>query len=150
VQPYLPASARDKKEKLGLIQKMLPEDVMLEIFMRMTPVAVSRAACCCRAWRLLANHEKVWERACYEAWEYREQPEDTERIARDRFHGSWRGMFFNRVRLRTEGIYVSRNTYVKPGITDWENVNPVHLVGLYKLSAVVTHSLKGAWFQPLS
>jgi F-box protein 9 len=47
----IPESSRDKKEKLGLIQKLLPEDAMREIFKRMTPVAVSRAACCCRAWR---------------------------------------------------------------------------------------------------
>lgn len=182
----IPESSRDNKAKLGLIQKLLPEDVMLEIFTRMTPVAVSRAACCCRTWRLLSYHEKIWEKASYDAWEYREEPEDTERIARDRFHGSWRRMFFNRVRLRTEGraglspgrdggrgsrdtvgaclyrsssirhvsnrrlltslfpphffmaetlaagVYVSRNTYIKPGVTDWDNVNPVHLVCYYR------------------
>ena len=98
----------------------------------MTPVAVSRAACCCRTWRLLSTHEKIWEKACYDAWEYREEPEVTERIARDRFHGSWRRMFFDRVRLRTEGLYVSRNTYIKPGVTDWDNVRPVHLVCYYR------------------
>ena len=41
-------------------------------------------------------------------------------------------MFFDRVRLRTEGVYVSRNTYIKPGVTDWENVRPVHLVCYYR------------------
>ena len=41
-------------------------------------------------------------------------------------------MFFARPRLRTEGLYVSRNTYIKPGITDWENVKPVHLVCYYR------------------
>lgn len=186
----IPESSRDNKAKLGLIQKLLPEDVMLEIFTRMTPVAVSRVACCCRTWRLLSYHESIWEKASYGAWEHREEPEDTERIARDRFHGSWRRMFFNRVRLRTEGkaglrpreemgkrgrghgtlpepvlidelyassrfnpvacsrspllihlfaaktlaagIYVSRNTYIKPGVTDWDNVNPVHLVCYYR------------------
>lgn len=30
------------------------------------------------------------------------------------------------------GIYVSRNTYIKPGVTDWDNVNPVHLVCYYR------------------
>jgi F-box protein 9 len=30
------------------------------------------------------------------------------------------------------GIYVSRNTYVKPGVTDWDNLNPVHLVCYYR------------------
>ena len=36
------------------------------------------------------------------------------------------------VRPCTQGIYVSRNTYVKPGITDWANVKPVHLVAYYR------------------
>lgn len=120
------------KHKLGLIQRVLPDDLVLEIFKRVPPSGVSRAACACRPWRLLSTHEDIWEKACYDAWEYREEPADTARIARDRFHGSWRRMFFHRVRLRTEGIYVSRNTYIKPGVTDWENVKPVHLVCYYR------------------
>ena len=120
------------KHKLGLIQRVLPDDLMLEIFKRVPPSGVSRAACACRPWRLLSTHEDIWEKACYDAWEYREEPADTARISRDRFHGSWRRMFFHRVRLRTEGIYVSRNTYIKPGVTDWENVKPVHLVCYYR------------------
>ena len=43
-------------------------------------------------------------------------------------------MFLDRVRMRTEGLYVSRNTYIKAGMTDLttENVNPVHMVCYYR------------------
>jgi F-box protein 9 len=43
-------------------------------------------------------------------------------------------MFLDRVRVRTEGMYVSRNTYVKAGMTDvtTDNINPCHLVAYYR------------------
>ena len=42
--PVSPAEAA-RRRKLGLIQRALSDDVMLEIFKRMSPVAVARAAC---------------------------------------------------------------------------------------------------------
>ncbi|ACO62881.1 predicted protein, partial [Micromonas commoda] len=131
--PVSPAEAA-RRRKLGLIQRALSDDVMLEIFKRMSPVAVARAACSCRPWRLLAAHEDIWERAALDAWSGREPPEVTARVCRDRYHDSWRRMFLDRVRMRTEGLYVSRNTYIKAGMTDLttENVNPVHMVCYYR------------------
>lgn len=120
------------RARLGLIQRLLPDDVMAEIFKRCAPADVSRAACACRPWRLLASGEKVWERHCRLAWAHRENWDVTRAVQRDRFHGSWRRMFFERVRVRTEGVYVSRNTYIKPGVSDWDNVKPVHLVCYYR------------------
>jgi F-box protein 9 len=121
-----------KHKRLSLIQRVVPHELMVEIFKRAAPADVSRAACACRPWRLLTQDEHIWEKACLDAWEYREHVETTHAIARDRFRGSYRRMFFARPRLRTEGLYVSRNTYIKPGITDWENVKPVHLVCYYR------------------
>lgn len=131
--PVSPAEAA-RRRKLGLIQRALSDDMMLEIFKRMSPVAVARAACSCRPWRLLATHEDIWERAALDAWSGREPPEVTARVCRDRYHNSWRRMFLDRVRMRTEGLYVSRNTYIKAGMTDLttENVNPVHMVCYYR------------------
>jgi len=37
-------------------------------------------------------------------------------------------MFLARPHVRTEGIYVSRNTYIRLGATEWRVKNPVHLV----------------------
>ena len=131
--PVSPAEAA-RRRKLGLIQRALSDDVMLEIFKRMSPIAVARAACSCRPWRLLATHEDIWEKACYDAWTGREPRETTARVCRDRYHDSWRRMFLDRVRVRTEGMYVSRNTYIKAGMTDLttDNVNPCHMVAYYR------------------
>jgi len=120
------------QSKLSAIQKMIPNELLVEIFKRCAPADVSRCACACRLWRLLANDESIWEAACLRAFEFRETPAGTKKIAREKFRGSFRQMFWNRPRLRTEGLYVSRNTYVKAGITDWDNVKPVHLVVYYR------------------
>jgi F-box protein 9 len=121
-----------KTKKLSLIQRTVPNELMVEIFKRASPADVSRAACACRPWRLLTQDEHIWEKAVLDAWKSREDVTVTHQIVRDRFRGSYRGTFFQRLRVRTEGLYVSRNTYIKPGITDWENVKPVHVVCYYR------------------
>lgn len=44
----------------------------------------------------------------------------------------WREMFLKRPHLRFEGLYVSRNTYIHTGITEWRIKNPVHLVTYFR------------------
>ena len=41
-------------------------------------------------------------------------------------------MFQQRLRLRTDGLYVSRNTYIKPGAKTMENAKCCHLVAYYR------------------
>eukprot|EP00976_Prorocentrum_cordatum_P107793 1194710-Prorocentrum_minimum.AAC.6 len=44
-------------------------------------------------------------------------------------------MWMLRPRLRYDGVYVSRNTYVKPGQAGWTYTAPVHLVVYYRYFA---------------
>lgn len=46
--------------------------------------------------------------------------------------GSWREMFLQRPHLRFDGLYVSRNTYIRTGLTEWRIKNPVHLVTYFR------------------
>ena len=41
-------------------------------------------------------------------------------------------MFLEKPHLRFDGIYVSRNTYIRTGIVEWRVKNPVHLVCYYR------------------
>ena len=34
--------------------------------------------------------------------------------------------------MRFDGVYVSRNTYMRTGIVEWRVKNPVHLVCYYR------------------
>ena len=45
---------------------------------------------------------------------------------------SWRMMYLERPHLRFDGLYVSRNTYIRTGVTEWRVKNPVHLVCYYR------------------
>ncbi|XP_065012055.1 F-box protein 7-like isoform X4 [Musa acuminata AAA Group] len=50
------------------------------------------------------------------------------RIVQSLYDGSWRKMWFQRPRIRNDGLYVSRNTYIRTGVAEWEVTNPVHVV----------------------
>lgn len=41
-------------------------------------------------------------------------------------------MYLERPHLRFDGLYVSRNTYIRTGATEWRVKNPVHLVCYYR------------------
>ncbi len=41
-------------------------------------------------------------------------------------------MFLQRCHLRFDGVYVSRNTYIRTGIVEWKIRNPCHLVAYYR------------------
>jgi hypothetical protein len=48
------------------------------------------------------------------------------------FRNNWKRMYTERPFLRTDGLYVSRNTYFRLGVVHWEVKNPVHLVVYYR------------------
>ena len=41
-------------------------------------------------------------------------------------------MFLERPHLRFDGVYVSRNTYIRTGLVEWRVRNPVHLVCYFR------------------
>jgi hypothetical protein len=41
-------------------------------------------------------------------------------------------MFLDRPHLRFDGVYVSRNTYLRTGVVEWKIKNPVHLVCYFR------------------
>jgi F-box protein 9 len=77
-----------------------------------------------------AHDIDVWRGFCVDAFAHRESAAET--AARKSRHGSYRAMFQQRLRLRTDGLYVSRNTYIKPGAKTMENAKCCHLVAYYR------------------
>jgi len=45
---------------------------------------------------------------------------------------SWRQMYFREARARTDGIYICKMSYFRPGMTDGAFFQPVHLVTYYR------------------
>lgn len=115
----------------GWFEGKVPEEVMLTIFSKLDPYAIGRASCSCRIWRIWGSHPLLWQRACVEAFAHTSFQENVKR-ARFCYQGSWRKMFIERPHLRYNGLYISRNTYLRTGITEWRVKNPVHLVAYFR------------------
>lgn len=114
------------------ILRALDENSLCEIASRLGPRAFARLATTCAAFRdFVYTHDiDVWRGFCVDAFAHRESAAET--AARKSRHGSYRAMFQQRLRLRTDGLYVSRNTYIKPGAKTMENAKCCHLVAYYR------------------
>ncbi|KAL6515616.1 hypothetical protein OROHE_018650 [Orobanche hederae] len=128
VKPVAPFPSLSSKPFVdtALIHLSLPDELLLEIFSRVTPYTLGRASCVCRKWRYTIRNPVFWRNACLRAWQLIGVVE-TYKLLQAEYHGSWRKMWLLRPRLRTDGLYVSRNTYIRAGVAEWKTTNPVHI-----------------------
>jgi F-box protein 9 len=85
-----------------------------------------------RAWNALGREDfLLWKRVCRRIFA-EEPPATLEDAYVIQLYGSWRNMFVQRPRVRLDGVYVSRNTYVRTGISEWRREKPVHLCVYYR------------------
>ncbi|KDP32811.1 hypothetical protein JCGZ_12103 [Jatropha curcas] len=130
VAPYESAVRRQNYDP-ALIHRSLPDELLLEIFLRMNPYDLGRAACVCRKWRYTVRNPVFWRSACLKAWQLSGVVENY-KVLQSKYESSWRKMWLLRPRVRTDGLYVSRNTYIRTGVREWTVTNPVHLVCYYR------------------
>ncbi|XP_024008180.1 F-box protein 7 isoform X1 [Eutrema salsugineum] len=133
VRPVAPFGSTSSKPYFdpALIHRSLPDELLFEVFARMMPYELGRAACVCRKWRYTVRNPVFWRNACLKAWQTAGVIENY-RILQSKYDGSWRKMWLLRSRVRTDGLYVSRNTYIRAGIAEWKITNPVHIVCYYR------------------
>ncbi|WZY98538.1 hypothetical protein YC2023_070867 [Brassica napus] len=154
VRPVAPFGSTSSKPQFdpALIHRSLPDELLFEVFARMLPYDLGRAACVCRKWRYTVRNPVFWRNACLKAWQTAGVIENY-RILQSKYDGSWRKMWLLRSRVRTDGksfllnlpasrdskcqmidrcIYVSRNTYIRAGIAEWKITNPVHIVCYFR------------------
>lgn len=133
VRPVAPFSSLRSKQLVdtALIHGSLPDELLLEIFSRMSPYSLGRAACVCRKWRYTIRNPMFWRNACLRAWQINGVAENY-KIMQSKYNGSWRNMWLLKPRLRTDGLYVSRNTYIRAGVAEWKITNPVHIVCYFR------------------
>lgn len=113
------------------IQKLLPPEVMLLIFSQLPIASTARAQCSCRQWYRLGLAPDLWRTACQEAFQRCSYKRNSWLLRRE-YRGCWRRMYLDRPHVRHDGVYVSRNTYLKTGIIEWTVKNPVALVCYYR------------------
>eukprot|EP00250_Pteridium_aquilinum_P014643 c22113_g1_i1 orf=231-1166(+) len=133
VRPVPPFGSLSKNPPvdLALIHQVLPDELLFEVFARLTPYSLGCAGCVCRKWRYAIRNPVLWQKACLSTWQVF-GVEQNMQIVRSCYGGSWRRMWIERPRLRFDGIFVSRNTYIRAGVAEWNITNPVHLVCYYR------------------
>ncbi|KAH8508925.1 hypothetical protein H0E87_010895 [Populus deltoides] len=135
VAPYGSASRMVNVDP-ALIHRCLPDELLFEVFSRMAPYDLGRAACVCRKWRYTLRNPVFWRNACLKAWQLSGMVENY-KILQSKYESSWRKMWLLRPRIRTDGLYVSRNTYIRAGVREWTVTNPVHLTSGQAVKDVV-------------
>ncbi|XP_074557419.1 LOW QUALITY PROTEIN: F-box protein 7 [Curcuma longa] len=133
VRPVAPFGSLSSKPYVdpALIHRCLPDELLFEVFARMRPYTLGRVACVCRKWRYTVRNPILWQNACLKIWQSY-GAEANYRIVRSLYNGSWRKMWVQRPRIRNDGLYVSRNTYIRTGVAEWKVTNPVHVVCYYR------------------
>lgn len=116
---------------LSLIQKLLPEELLLKVFTALPVTSLAAAQCVCRQWRGVGAAPPLWAAACAEVFHDRDAAGNAA-LVKEQYGGSWKTMFLDRGHLRFDGVYVSRNTYLRTGMVNWDTKNPVHLVCYYR------------------
>ena len=120
----------------------------------LSPYEMGRAALVCRQWNAATRVDNLYQAGCALAFQAAMSHEELLKLARLQYRWEhphfcaplrlhlltfatmgrhrWRTLFLERPHLRFDGIYVSRNTYIRTGITEWRVRNPVHLVSALK------------------
>ncbi|KAF3447624.1 hypothetical protein FNV43_RR12811 [Rhamnella rubrinervis] len=133
VRPVAPVGSASRKPFVdpALIHRCLPDELLFEVFARMTPYDLGRASCVCRKWRYTVRNPVFWRNSCLKAWQVSGVVENY-KVLQSKYEGSWRKMWLLRPRVRTDGLYVSRNTYIRAGVAEWKVTNPVHVVCYFR------------------
>lgn len=133
VRPVAPFGSVSSKPFVdpALIHRCLPDELLFEIFSKMSPYTLGRAACVCRKWRYTIRNPVFWRHACLKSWQITGIAENY-KILQSNYNGSWKKMWLLRPRVRTDGLYVSRNTYIRPGVAEWKITKPVHIVCYFR------------------
>lgn len=91
----------------------LPADLALAILERIEPRALGLCATVSRSFASLVRHPRLWQRMCARTWRQRfdgrDRPVPTLREIMLGRYGSWRALFLDAPRVRTDGVYVSQN-----------------------------------------
>ncbi|EME30651.1 F-box protein 7 [Galdieria sulphuraria] len=108
----------------------LSDDVMYQIFARLSPSDLAACSRVCRRWNSLSFDPAHWKRICMETWPSGGNVETMKSVVS--YGGSWRRMFLERPHLRFDGVYISRHQYIRMGLTEGKYKQPVFLVTYFR------------------
>lgn len=110
----------------------LPDDLLLRIMReagRIYAPNVDTIARTCRKMYLVSRSEDLWRHLASLS---DARPKADVILPSLSGYLSYRHMFLLRPRIRTDGIYINKITYFRPGFSESSMTNPVHLVTYYR------------------
>ena len=104
-------------KKINHLQKLpplflLPHDLLFKILLYCDPYSLGNTACVSKYLLETIQNVELWKKACLEAWPLSGSAKVKQLVTRH-YNGNWKTLWLTRPRLRCDGIYVSRNTYIK-------------------------------------
>ena len=92
----------------------LPAELQLNVLARLDPRTLGLCARLSRAFAALVRHPRLWRRFCEATWRQRFDGRDRpipklRQMMLRPSYGSWRALYLNAPRVRTDGVYVSQN-----------------------------------------
>ena len=130
------SSGDEDEERIpSLIEQFLPEELLLECFKWLPFQSLAMARCVCTQWNRVGDDRGFWKSACKEVFSLEPSNTVEEEYVQKMYpplQCSWKNMYLDRPHVRFDGMYVSRNTYIRTGIPEWKVKNPVHLVCYYR------------------
>ncbi|GJQ11718.1 hypothetical protein GpartN1_g3509.t1 [Galdieria partita] len=130
----LETKATEKREATSVINgptgDCLSDDIIFQIFARLSPSDLAACSRVCRRWNSLSFDPAHWKRICMETWTAGGLTETIKSVVS--YGGSWRRMFLERPHLRFDGVYISRHQYIRMGLTEGKYKQPVFLVTYFR------------------
>jgi len=106
----------------------LPLELQLHVACFLDNTTLEVVSEVCRSWYILARDESLpqYPELCFTTWPLTGPAEF-------QLYGfNWRSMFLHRPRIRSDGVYISKNQYVRPGATEGSYYQPIHEVIYYR------------------
>lgn len=104
---------------------VLPTEVLVRILQFCDPESVDYCSRTCRGWYLIARQQDLWKKFCFDTWgEYVDKYEKDCK--------NWRHLFIDWPRIRFDGIYYSKNIYIRSGETEGRYFQPIHQVYYFR------------------
>eukprot|EP00164_Ancoracysta_twista_P002142 GFYU01002830.1.p1 GENE.GFYU01002830.1~~GFYU01002830.1.p1 ORF type:complete len:325 (-),score=74.11 GFYU01002830.1:125-985(-) len=118
---------RDVIYSNAIINSAIPDDLLHTVFKYLDPYSLGCCFRVCKLWNRLAHDESLWAQICEQTY-----PDCNDDI-RQMYGCNWKRMFIERPRLRFDGCYVSKNSYLRKGANEWQVGIGVHEVVFYRV-----------------
>jgi len=115
-----------------------PPEILLRVFSHLGDASsLEMCSRVCKQFYRLSHDPPLWRQLCFQAWNVKISSDNAPPLRRldvlvRQYGWSWRKMFKERPRLQFDGIYISKNVYIRSGQTEGSYNQPFHQVVYFR------------------